>query len=162
MERQPGGMRSSPLRRLILALVCAAGLAPAASGLEAQRRAPEQVTHVSIELGDLPRLVAGQAARVPVIVELSEAQRDPLLLTFRARGGALDVVRERLNRQDAEELERPAGSARRRLRFMVPVFGASAGAALLEVRVDTYACERDSCAAVRGSVSAQIQVHPAS
>lgn len=159
MERQPGGMRSGPLRRLIPALVVAA-LVWTAGGTLAQQQPPAAARDASIELGEMPRLVAGQAARVPVIVEVSDEQQDPLIVTFRARGGALDVVRERLHRQDAEQLERPEG-ARRRLRFLVPVFGADAGSALVDVRVDTYACRRGTCSAVRASASAQVQVHPA-
>jgi hypothetical protein len=71
---------------------------------------------------------------VPVLVELSDAAHALLLLTPSVEGAAVELVRGRLMRADAQLVD-PT-----HLRFFVPVVARSEGTAILRVEVMTYLC----------------------
>ena len=120
-------MRSRSLRGLIPLLALAA--------IALSARA-EQMPPVMVTFGPAPTIIVGQAARLPVYVRDGVGMEGgyPLLLTARAEGTAIEVVRERMTRRDSNE--RQSGA----MVFMVPVFGAQAGDGAVRVEVETYRC----------------------
>jgi hypothetical protein len=69
-----------------------------------------------------------------VLVELSDATPQPLLLTPRIEGAAVELVRGRLLRADAKSLDS------KHLSFNIPVVARREGTAILRVEVMTYVC----------------------
>jgi hypothetical protein len=94
----------------------------------------------------------GSHANIAVRVTLPAGASTPLLLTPRAEGNAVEVVRGRLFRADAKAL--PDGS----LSFELPVLARSEGTAILRVEVMTYVC-RERCTRVMQSESQVLRVH---
>jgi len=94
----------------------------------------------------------GDHAEVVALVHAEDAARGPLLVTPSVDGAAVEVVRGRLFRFDADD---PTSDP---LRFRVPVLARSVGTAVLSVRVDGHACEGAHCAAVDAEATAQIDV----
>lgn len=80
-----------------------------------------------------PEMTAGDRAVVTLTVR--GAGPHPLLVTPRSEGTALEVVRGRMLRAEAVD---PSAEV---LEFRIPVVARVAGAAVLRVRVDGYACE---------------------
>lgn len=94
----------------------------------------------------------GDHAEIVALVHAEDAARGPLLITPTIDGAAVEVVRGRLFRFDAED---PTSDP---LRFRVPVLARSVGTAVLSVRVDGHACEGPRCAAVDAEATARIDV----
>jgi hypothetical protein len=94
----------------------------------------------------------GDHAEVLAIVHAEDAARGPLLVTPSADGAAIEVVRGRLFRFDAED---PSADP---LRFHVPVLARSVGTAVVSVRVDGHACRGARCTAVLAEATARIDV----
>jgi hypothetical protein len=94
----------------------------------------------------------GDHAEIVAIVHAEELARGPLLVTPSADGAAIEVVRGRLFRFEAED---PSADP---LRFHVPVLARSAGTAVLSVRVDGHACDGPHCTAVTAEATARIDV----
>ncbi len=81
-----------------------------------------------------PTLRVSETAEVIAVVTTSASASGPLLLTPTSDGPAIDVVRGRLLRADAED---PRASP---LRFHVPLVALNPGDALVRVRVDGFSC----------------------
>jgi hypothetical protein len=90
-------------------------------------------------------------ASIPVIVSLPSGADHPLLLTPSVEGSAVELVRGRLTRADAKNLDP------QHLRFELPVVAKSEGTAILRVEVMTYACS-PGCARVLASASRVLRV----
>lgn len=89
----------------------------------------------------------GETGEVIAIVDASNSAEGPLLLTPTSDGPAIEVVRGRLLRADAED---PRTTP---LRFHVPFVARSPGDAVVRVRVDGW-----SCAALREGAEVRCQV----
>ncbi len=111
-----------------------------------------QARALSIEVGPIGVLSAGEHAEVVVEVHAEPAARGPLLVTPSVDGAAVQVVRGRLFRFDAED---PDGDP---LRFRVPITAMSVGTAVLLIRVDGHACEGTHCEPVEAEVRRTIVV----
>ncbi|UJR82305.1 hypothetical protein [Sandaracinus amylolyticus] len=109
---------------------------------------------IEVALDPPARLAVGARAEVIVRVRASERAGRPMLITPSSEGSAIEVVRGRLTRGDAEE----AGGE---LRFRVPIVARTAGTAVMRVRVDGFACEAGHCRALVVEASAPIEVLPA-
>jgi hypothetical protein len=94
----------------------------------------------------------GDHAEIIALVHAEDAARGPLLVTPSVDGAAVEVVRGRLFRFDADD---PSSDP---LRFRVPVLARSVGTAVLSVRVDGHACEGPHCAPVDAEATARIDV----
>lgn len=97
---------------------------------------PPTAADVSVTLVAPERLVAGSTAMVVAEVSVPAGGDAPLLLTPTTEGTAVEVVRGRLLRADAER------TANGTLRFRIPILAKSPGNSVLRVRVVTYACSR--------------------
>jgi len=75
----------------------------------------------------------------------------PLLLTPEAEGAAVEVVRGRMLRGDADDPEAHP------LRFRIPIVARGAGTAVLRVRVSTWACA-ERCRSLKGETSTVLRV----
>lgn len=141
-------MRGDPIRRLRHAALAVSVVALGVTGAGRTRAEPT----VEVELVQPERLVAGTTASVNCLVSLLPEGASPLLVTPRAEGDAVEVVRGRLVRSDADD---PRAVP---LRFRIPIVARSAGVAVLRVRVDGFACERGRCRAVAGQASLTLRV----
>lgn len=121
-------------------------LALSATPAVAQSRA------LTIALEPAPELHPGDHAEIVAIVHAEDAARGPLLVTPSADGAAIEVVRGRLFRFDADD---PSADP---LRFRVPILARSVGTAVLAVRVDGHACEGPRCEAVATEATLRIDV----
>jgi hypothetical protein len=134
------------MKRVAAQVACAAlsiGLAMAARA---------QPSLVRVELGELGTLAPGDHAEVVVEVYVEPSARGPLLVTPSVDGAAIQVVRGRLFRFDAED---PDANP---LRFRVPIAAMSVGTAVLLVRVDGHACEGGHCEPVEAEARRAIEV----
>ena len=94
----------------------------------------------------------GDHAEIVALVHAEDAARGPLLVTPSVDGAAVEVVRGRLFRFDAED---PSADP---LRFRVPVLARSVGTAVISVRIDGHACVGARCSAVDAESTARIDV----
>lgn len=106
---------------------------------------------LEVELADPGALTVGD--RAEVIASVRGAASHPLLLTPRAEGTALEVVRGRLLRADARD---PDASV---LELRIPVVARRAGTSVLRVSVSGYACEA-RCRRVEATASLVVRVRP--
>ncbi len=136
------------MKRLGLGLGVAvlAGLAHPAG---AQHRA------LAISLEPAPELHPGEHAEIVAVVHAEDAARGPLLVTPSVDGAAIEVVRGRLFRFDADD---PSADP---LRFRVPIVARSIGTAVLAVRVDGHACVGARCEPVDAESTLRIDVRGA-
>lgn len=111
-----------------------------------------QAPALSVRIEAPAELHPGDHADVVALVHAEDAARGPLLVTPTVDGAAVEVVRGRLFRFDAED---PSSDP---LRFRVPVLARSVGTAVLSVRVDGHACEGPRCDAVDAEATARIDV----
>jgi len=109
----------------VLALV----LAPAAHA---------QAPALEVRLTPPAALHVGDRAEVLADVTITPAGDAPLIITPASEGAAVEVVRGRLLRADAED---PSATP---LRFHVPIVARAAGAAVLRVHALGYACPAPS------------------
>ena len=127
------------------ALAIAMVLALVSSG-----RAQAPALNVRIET---PReMHPGDHAEIVVFVHAEDAARGPLLVTPSVDGAAVEVVRGRLFRFDADD---PSSDP---LRFRIPVLARSVGTAVLSVRAVGHACEGPRCTPVDAESTARIDV----
>jgi hypothetical protein len=132
--------------------VAALGLVLCGAGAGAAQP-PAGRVDVALELPE--RLVAGDRATIVAKVRLSprdESGELPLLVTPASEGTAIEVVRGRLIRPDAED---PTAAE---LRFPVPIVARNPGTSVLRVHVLAYACAGGRCRAVTGETSAIVRV----
>jgi hypothetical protein len=111
-----------------------------------------QTQPLTIVVGEVSVLSPGAHAEVVVEVHAEDAARGPLLVTPSVDGAAIQVVRGRLFRFDAEDPEADP------LRFRVPIAAMSVGTAVLLVRVDGHACEGTHCEPVEAEARRAIEV----
>jgi hypothetical protein len=111
-----------------------------------------QAAPLTVEMQAPSVLHPGDHAFVVALVHAEDAARGPLLVTPTVDGAAIEVVRGRLFRFDAED---PTSDP---LRFRVPVLARSVGTAVLVVRVDGHACEGRRCTPVDAEATARIDV----
>ena len=100
--------------------------------ISAGAQAPPGVS-VTLEIPD--GLVVGDRAEVIATVDVVPPNDLPLLLTPRGEGPAVDVVRGRLLRADADE---PSAMP---LRFRIPIVARQSGTSVVRVRVSGWVCE---------------------
>ena len=112
---------------------------------------PDVPKRLRLALGSLPALEVGKRATLEVRLFFPGEESRPLLLTASAEGVAVDVVRGRMMRGDAED---PAGSP---LVFRVPLVARAAGTSVLRVRVDGYVC-RPGCQAAAANATLSVEV----
>lgn len=104
-----------------------------------------------IEIVPPGRIVEGDRTEVLVRLSLADARNVPVLVTPTSEGGAVEVVRGRLLRADAEN---PLSSP---LVFRIPILARSAGTAVIRVRISTYRCE-DRCSPLELTASVTLRV----
>jgi hypothetical protein len=120
--------------------------------LGASPRAAAGPPELQITLQPQQHLQRDAHTAIEVIVQLPEGSAElPLLLTPRIEGAAVELVRGRLMRSDAKQVERG------RLRFEVPVVARTEGTAILRVSAMTYVCTQ-SCQRVEATTSAVLEV----
>ena len=107
---------------------------------------------VQIELTAPDRLTEGDRARVVAEVTLPEGNDRPVLLTPSSEGTAIEVVRGRLLRADAEDPDA------RPLRFRIPIVARGPGTAVLRVEVLGHHCDR-RCRPLRAESQLVLRVH---
>ena len=129
--------------RLALGIFVLATLAAAAHA---------QTTPLSITLDAPHALHPGDHAEVIALVHVEDAARGPILITPSADGAAIEVVRGRLFRFDAED---PSADP---LRFHVPVLARSVGTAVISVRIDGHVCEGPRCTPCDAEATARVDV----
>ncbi|AKF05070.1 hypothetical protein DB32_002219 [Sandaracinus amylolyticus] len=110
---------------------------------------------IEVALDPPARIAVGARAEVIVRVRAGERAGRPMLITPSSEGSAIEVVRGRLTRGDAED-------ASGELRFRVPIVARTAGTAVMRVRIDGFECEAGHCRALVVEASAPIEVLPAS
>jgi hypothetical protein len=130
--------------------VVLAATAALAVGWAVAVRAQESALRVAVS--ELAVLSPGDHASVMVEVHVAEAARGPLLVTPSVDGAAIQVVRGRLFRFDAED---PSADP---LRFRVPIAAMSVGTAVLLVHVEGHACEGSRCEPVEAEARRAIEV----
>jgi hypothetical protein len=114
----------------LLVALCAVAKADAPAGVELRLSAPADLS-------------AGDRAAITAELWIGGAGDGPVLLTPTAEGTAVEVVRGRLTRRDAEAIE--AQDGRRGLRFAIPIAAHTPGTTVLRVHVQTFVCpERGS------------------
>jgi len=96
-------------------------------------------------------LTEGDRAEVVAVVELDPPNDLPLLVTPTSEGTAVEVVRGRLLRADAED---PGALP---LRFRVPIVARGSGTAVLRVRASGWICA-ERCRAATGAASVALRV----
>jgi hypothetical protein len=127
------------------ALVAMAALAIASVSLA-------QAAALTVRIEAPHEMHPGDHAEVVVLVHAEDAARGPLLVTPSIDGAAVEVVRGRLFRFDADDASSDP------LRFRVPVLARSVGTAVLSVRVDGHSCEGSRCDPVGAEATARIDV----
>ncbi len=100
------------------------------------------------------RVVLGDRGEIAARVALSEGAGTPLLVTPTSEGPAIEIVRGRLVRADAED------ATARPLRFRIPFVARTVGTSVVRVRVDGFACALERCRAVQVEASVAIEVLP--
>lgn len=129
------------------------GLAVAVLALGAgSLMAEAQGTALTVRIEAPREMHPGDHAEIVALVHAEDAARGPLLVTPTIDGAAVEVVRGRLFRFEADD---PTSDP---LRFRVPVLARSVGTAVLSVRVDGHACEGPRCTPVDAEATAQIDV----
>jgi len=145
-------MRASELATTLLGLAAAIGVATAGAHAQSPRSGPR----ADVEVIAPASLAAPGPAEVVVLVRVRPASRRPVLVTPSSEGDAIEIVRGRLLRADAESPEAET------LRFRVPIVARTAGTAIFRVQVVGYTCtgrgHRERCRAVHGAASAVLRV----
>jgi hypothetical protein len=136
-----------------LGLVAAVVIACVASA----RAQPAERSVIEVVLEPPARLGVGARAEVIARVRLGEDAGRPMLLTPATEGTAIEVVRGRLTRADADAQTDDGGE----LRFRIPIVARMVGTAVLRVRIDGFACRDGRCTALQIEESVAIEVHPA-
>ncbi len=114
--------------------------------------AAAQTPALTVRIETPQQMHPGDHAEIVAYVHAEDAARGPLLVTPSIDGAAVDVVRGRLFRFDADDPDADP------LRFRVPVLARSIGTAVLSVRVIGHACEGSRCTPVDAESTARIDV----
>jgi hypothetical protein len=114
--------------------------------------ASAQSPALTVRIEAPPAMHPGDHADVVVLVHAEDLARGPLLVTPSVDGAAVEVLRGRLFRFEADDPDADP------LRFRVPVLARSIGTAVLSVRADGHACEGARCEAVEAEATARIDV----
>lgn len=112
---------------------------------------------IEVVLEPPARLAVGARAEVIARVRLRDHAGRPLMLTPATEGTAIEVVRGRLTRADADAQTEESDE----LRFRIPIVARMVGTAVLRVRIDGFACRAARCGAVQIEESVAIDVQPA-
>ncbi len=115
---------------------------------------PSPPVAASISIDQHEAMHVGARATLTVQLTLPADTGEPVLLTTSSEGSALDVVRGRLLRLDAED---PKAQT---LRFAVPIVARAAGTAIFRVHALYYRCQA-SCVAVEEDAESLIEIAPA-
>ncbi len=107
----------------------------------------------AIQIDKHPVMQVGARAMLSVQVTLPADAGEPVLLTTTSEGAALDVVRGRFLRPDADDPKAPT------LRFAVPVVARAAGTAIFRVHLLYYRCAA-SCFAVEQNAEGLLEIAP--
>ncbi len=151
MAREAERVRDRPIRRLI-APWCAAIAVACALASGARADGPRQTVTVGIQPPE--SLHVGDRASAIVVVRFSQPNDRPLLVTPANEGPAVEVVRGRLLRADADD------ATPEELRFRVPLVARTVGATRLRVHVAGWACER-ACRAIEADADTLLRVRAA-
>lgn len=119
----------------------------------ASASAEEHQPTVTVRLQAPSHIVTGDHLSMVATVVLSPPNRLPLLLTPSSQGTAIDVVRGRLLRADADD---PQANP---LVFHIPLVARGPGTAVLRVRVLAYSCDQ-LCHRVRVERALTLRVLP--
>lgn len=111
----------------------------------------ESSSELAIALEATSTLVAGDRAEVIATLRLPTGNDRPLLLSPRSEGTAIEVVRGRLLRSDADD---PSAEP---LRFRIAIVAREPGDAILRVRVVAYQCAI-RCETLHGEASLSLRV----
>jgi hypothetical protein len=122
-------MRVGPLRRLTTRAIVALGLVIASPS------AAQDAARAELTIEPPEQLTVGDRASVIALVTIIPEGDRPILLTPTSEGTAVEVVRGRLLRTDAED------DSARVLRFSIPILAATPGTSVLRVHVSGWACE---------------------
>jgi len=146
-------MGDHPLRRLKpgTATRGAAALLAIATLLAIPSATAQGPGRLAVVLTPPEHLVEEDRAEVVAEVRMQPPSDAPLLVTPSTEGTAVEVVRGRLLRSDAEDPDAE------RLRFRIPIVARSAGTSVLRVRVRGWVCSR-RCAPVSGEASLVLRV----
>jgi hypothetical protein len=143
-----------PIRRVVLVLAT----------LFATSTASADAIRLQLEIPERP-LVEGAREELRAIVTFASPNSRPLLVTPASEGDAIEVVRGRLLRTDAED------EASDPLVFRIPIVARAVGTATVRVRVRGYVCTtcpegasdcRRRCRSVIASAEVTLRVTPAS
>ena len=132
--------------RTELGVALAAVVAFGASALAQETAGP-----LRVELVPPAALASGDRAMMELRVWVP-AGDVPVMVTPRAEGAAVEVVRGRLLRPDAVD------AAASPLVFRIPIVAREPGPARLRVRVETFACRGTDCRALRAETQELLRV----
>jgi hypothetical protein len=116
--------------------------------------AAAQAPAAEIALDPPASLRVGDRAAVVAEVRIRPAGTQPLLLTPSTEGTAVEVVRGRLLRSDAEDRDADV------LRFRIPIVARTPGTGVLRVAVSGWACA-ERCRRVTAEASVVLRVQRA-
>ncbi len=137
-------------------LVCAMALwvyGWGASEVAGQSSEAARAPAVGIVLHPPKDLRAGDRRQLLVDVTVRPRQGHPLLFTPSSEGTAIEIVRGRLLRSDADDPEAAV------LRFRVPMIAHHAGTSIVRVHVLGYVC-KSTCRSVEAEGSLVVRVRP--
>ncbi len=145
LARSPSPMRDGSLRRLIEGFLALALLACTTKAMAQEDARAELVIEPPAHL------TVGDRRSVIVRVTIFPEGDRPVLLTPTSEGTAVEVVRGRLLRADAEDPSAPV------LRFSIPILAATAGTSVLRVHVSGWACD-ERCRPVEADAEVILRV----
>lgn len=122
--------------------------------VELARGQTEGIEPVQVSIEPPARVVLGDRAEIDAIVVVSAGAGRPLLVTPTSEGPAIELVRGRLTRADADDPDLRA------LRFGIPFVARTVGTSVVRVRVDAFACGGERCRAIQVEASLPIEVLP--
>lgn len=124
---------------VVLCAFCLASAAATAAGAAQTRPGGDDDSAPGAAAADLvienpPSLTVGDRASVIAVVRITPAGDRPVLVTPSSEGTAVEVVRGRLLRGDADDPDAEE------LRFSIPIVARAPGTAVLRVHVSGWAC----------------------
>ena len=146
-------MPTDHVRRRRRAATALGVVALAVAALVPPRAADADETTVTLTLSAPERIEVGDRVALTATVRLAPPNDLPLLLTPSAEGTAVDVVRGRLLRANANDPDAAP------LVFRIPLVARGSGTAVVRVEVLAYACD-ELCHEVRAGRTLTLRVHP--
>ena len=139
------------MRNLALHGLIVVGVAVGATGaIELAMAQPFGAVEAVIEPSE--GLTEGDHREMRLRVRVRPVGDPPILVTPTVEGAAIEVVRGRLLKSDAEPIEDGEWV------FRVPILARGPGVAVLRVRVLAYVCDRGRCHPVEGATSITLRV----